>query len=139
MLQKVTNRPDAETVGWRAFYDLGRIFDSKTWEWKDLPENGVQVIVFYDRVRPYRAARLGDDYFWFFPETGMFDSCTDAEVQADPMRIPPKAIDRGLVKNGKELPEATYNAIMLNALNTSGDHTYWKSPENEAGRIDKHG
>lgn len=137
MLQKITNRPDSETMGWRAIYDRGREFSSDQIAWADLPEHGVQIIIFYDRVRPYRAARIGEDHYWYFPETGMFDSCTDAEIEKDPERIPQEAKDRNLVKRGKEIPTRRFEAIMRRALGPHGPRRYWLSPGNEHERIDK--
>jgi hypothetical protein len=139
----VTNRPDAETIGWRALFSQGQayvLYSSDVTAWADLPSTGVQVIVFYDIVRPYRAARLGDDFYWYFPETGEFDSCTQAEIDAGDKAIPQDAIDRGLVKDGKEIPLAKYRLIEQAALG-AGDKTtlMWQSPERENERVGKHG
>jgi hypothetical protein len=49
-------------LGWRAFYDGGRVFDSRETEWKDMPYDGVQVIVAYLE----RGERIisGHDYYF---------------------------------------------------------------------------
>jgi hypothetical protein len=140
---KVTNRPDAETIGWRALFSQGQgyvLYNSDVTQWADLPSDGVQIIVFYDIVRPYRSARLGEDFYWYFPETGEFDSCTQADIDAGDKTIPQDAIDRGLVKNGKEIQLAKYQAIEQAALG-DGDQAglMWLSPERENERVGKRG
>jgi len=63
-----------KVIGWRAWYADGSKYDSKTTKWKDLPEDGVLVVVLYfDDKRPdgklLRRINTGGD--WYFKAKGL--------------------------------------------------------------------
>ncbi|MCK5557274.1 MAG: hypothetical protein KAJ01_02780, partial [Candidatus Hydrogenedentes bacterium] len=60
-------------IGWRAWYDHDRKFDSATTSWADLPDDGMQVLVVYyeDDNRmlfgPSPDMRVAQDYYFRVP------------------------------------------------------------------------
>lgn len=52
----------AKLVGWKIYFDDGRVFSSREGEWKDAPVDGVQVLVeFYDDGT--RSLHVERDYY----------------------------------------------------------------------------
>ena len=86
-------------AGWRAYYP-DEVYAADETEWRDLPEEGVQVIVlFYEEhaaegVR-YRKLLDGDDFYYHVPDSDVFGSTNDRED------IP----DEAIVKQGLEISD----------------------------------
>ena len=99
-------------AGWRVFYP-GETYASNETEWRDLPDEGVQVIVLYyqeyaaEGVR-YRKLLDGHDYYWHVPGTDTFDETNDRD------EIP----DEAIVKAGLELPDEDFHTVKGRAVNS---------------------
>ena len=57
---------DRSVVGWRVWYDGGRTFDSRTMQWADLPDDGLQVMVVY-YANGNRSMESGNDIYFEAP------------------------------------------------------------------------
>lgn len=90
-------------IGWRAWYDHSRKYDSATTKWEDLPDDGMQVLVVYyeddNRMMfgPSPDQRSGVDHYFQVPgpDGEMIygsNSDTDTEILA---RYPGAIIKRG--------------------------------------------
>ena len=99
-------------AGWRVFYP-DETYAGDDIEWRDLPDEGVQVIVLYyeefatEGVR-YRKLLDGDDFYYHVPGTDVFGSTNDRD------EIP----DEALVKAGLELPDEDFHTIKDRAVNS---------------------
>lgn len=63
-----------KVIGWRAWYADGSKYDSETTEWRDLPDDGVLIIVLYfDDKRPdgKPLRRINSGVDWYFKATGL--------------------------------------------------------------------
>lgn len=63
-----------KVIGWRAWYADGSKYDSKTTKWKDLPDDGVLIIVLYlDGKRPdgKPLRRINSGVDWYFKAKGL--------------------------------------------------------------------
>ena len=100
-------------AGWRAFYP-DEVYASTGTEWRDLPDEGVQVIVlFYEEhaaegVR-YRKLLDGDDFYYHILDTDVFGS------EMDPDEIP----DEAIVKEGLEIPDNEFFNIKQEAVDST--------------------
>lgn len=56
-------------IGWRVYYGDGKEFSSETTEWRELPEDGVAVVIVY-QSNGKRLLCLGDDWYflWTAPD-----------------------------------------------------------------------
>ena len=101
---KLSNRLKSKhgIVGWRAWYTGGRVYDSASCSWEDLPELGVLVILLYCRER-HRSRRLsGRSLYWREPtEDGFIYGHDDA---ADAI-LPEGAERKGWLKRGEYVTE----------------------------------
>lgn len=61
-----------KVVGWRAWYTDGSKYNSKDTKWKDLPDDGVVVIVLYFDNKTRRIMDGSDWYFRAKHESGDF-------------------------------------------------------------------
>lgn len=50
-------------IGWRAWFDNGRVYDSRQHTWSDLPDDGVLVIMLYHASGTKRILSGSDYYF----------------------------------------------------------------------------
>lgn len=100
-------------VGWRVWYADGSVFSSTDTEWRDLPDDGVQVVVLYYRGiapdgHPLRRIIMGADQYWSDGES--YDGVNDP---------PEKIVARypgALVKAGKTVPDHLFHGIKTRAL-----------------------
>lgn len=63
-----------KVIGWRAWYADGSKYDSKTTNWRDLPDDGVLIIVLYfDDKRPdgKPLRRINSGVDWYFKARGL--------------------------------------------------------------------
>lgn len=74
---------------WRAWYDDGSVYDSRTTTWADVPEHGLQVVMLY-LDPPHRQIMQGEDEF----------------------RLPGEAA----VRYGRWMDDASYQQIVDEAL-----------------------
>ena len=100
-------------AGWRVFYSDETYAADET-EWRDLPDEGVQVVVLYYEefaavgVR-YRKLLDGHDFYYHVPGTNVFGSTNDRD------EIP----DEALAKAGLELPDEVFHTIKGRAADSS--------------------
>lgn len=65
-----------KVIGWHAWYADGSKYDSKTTKWRDLPDDGVLVIVLYfNSKRPdgKHLRRINSGVDWYFRAKGLKD------------------------------------------------------------------
>lgn len=110
-----------DVVGWRAWYRGGRVYDSKTTAWADLPDDGViQIYLFMDERdktsrMPYRRGMACSDYYWYVPGEDVYGSCNADEM------LPTEIIRRypgALIKKGRWVSEQEYADVMLESYET---------------------
>ncbi|MHA2279264.1 MAG: hypothetical protein ACXAC5_00010 [Promethearchaeota archaeon] len=101
-----------QIVGWKAWYD-GAIYNSKEHSWKDLPNDGLQVVVLYTNKRLRsddgwcRRIWSGVDYYWTTPESGSEIFCGDEN--------PTERYPGAIIKRGKWIPLERYEKIRQEA------------------------
>ena len=145
-------------IGWRAWYSTGgphTEYDSTTTLWQNLPSKGWQAGVFYCQTRPYRKILMGTDYYFKRPaeaswqflgdaeknhrywrekmaDGSVFQTCTQEELDAALVDIPPIVWSSNWVKEGKEIALAKFEEIRALA------EAAWEAPGSlEATRTDK--
>ena len=100
-------------AGWRAYYP-DEAYAADDTEWRDLPDEGVQVIVLYyeehatEGVR-YRKLLDGHDYYYHVPDSDVFGETNDRD------EIPNEAI----VHQGLEIPDADFQNIKQEAVEST--------------------
>ena len=114
---KVNNITDYEIIGWKAWYENDQFFESKTTDWKKLPDDGVLAVIIYSKfIQPnkenMRKVWDGYDYYFTTPESGLEVFCSDEE--------PSKRYPGACIKRGKWVPileMQKINAITRKATN----------------------
>ena len=88
--------------GWRFWYTLGRVFDSRETSWEDLPESGALFLVVYEDSEtpagyPFRRTYSGGDWYWRGGccEYGVSGSTDRLDVWIEPPPFPPAVLKRG--------------------------------------------
>ena len=115
---------DRTIVAWRAWYTNGRVYDSETTRWEDLPETGVLFIRLYYRTRPYGRYMSGSDYYW-----RSVDGAIYAHDHVLSAQIPQECWDASLVKRGEWTTDQEMADVMYGAVDTA-------TAPNENDRID---
>ncbi len=85
---------DHSVIGWRAWYDGGRTFTSKTTEWVNLPDDGMQAMVIYFATGN-RTMESGNDFYFQVPGTPLtviYGSESRSKSKADIRKRYPGAI-----------------------------------------------
>lgn len=101
-------------IGWRIWYEHNRVFESRTFQWKDLPDDGLIIVILYENKRlksgkgHYRRICANKSYYWIVPPNSL-DVFYDDE---NPVERYPGAI----VKRGKWVPYAEYEAVMQKSM-----------------------
>ena len=112
----VKNIQDYEVIGWRAWFEKEQIFDSKTHNWENIPDDGVLIIVQYHKIihpntkERYRRTWSGVDYYWTTPESKLEVFCGDES----PIERYPGAV----IKRGKWVPVVEMETANEIARNT---------------------
>lgn len=101
-------------VGWRAWYDNGVVYDSRTTQWRDLPTDGLQVVVLYmdeehSPGRPYRQIIMGMDYVW--PSGNDYTGKEGSQ---------PAGVNPGILKRGRWMSDSAYADVVTAALASEG-------------------
>ena len=108
-------------TGWRAWYVGGRVYDSKTTAWADLPDDGViQIYLYMDRRdktsrMPYRRGMAGSDYYWHVPGESVYGCCDASEM------TPGQIAERypgALIKRGRWVSQKEYDAAIKESFET---------------------
>ena len=100
-------------AGWRVYYP-DEVYAADGTEWRDLPDEGVQVVVLYytefaaEGVH-YRKLLDGHDYYYHIPGTDEFGETNDRED------IP----DEAIVKKGLEIPDNEFFTIKQAAVDST--------------------
>ena len=110
---------DAAIVSWRAWYTGGRVFESTTTRWEDLPAEGALIFVLFRRTRPYRRMMLGVSLYWHIGDIYACDNAADALIP-----------EGASVKKGKWVTDVEFRAASEEAT------AAWEAP-NELERIDR--
>lgn len=89
--------PPTRVVGWKAFY-LDHTYTSKLIEWKDLPEDGLQVVILYYDVkdgmgRPTRLILSGQT--WYFSDGDQLFGANNDGLEENKQRYPTCTFKRG--------------------------------------------
>ena len=106
----------SKIIGFRAWYENDRIFDSKNTEWGDLPNDGLIVVMLYESRRlkgdngHYRIRMANSSFYWVVPPN-ILDVFHDDE---DPTERYPGAI----IKLGKWVPHEEYEAVVDSSMNS---------------------
>lgn len=107
---------ELKPIGWRVWFEAGKVFDSKTSSWKDLPDDGVIIVVVYHQKRlrsgdgHYRTRYANQDYYWTMPNAPDEIFCSNE----NPLERYPDAV----VKRGKWVPYDEYEKTCDKAMNT---------------------
>lgn len=96
-------RPDLTIVGWRAWYTDGRMYNSLTTDWVDLPAEGALVFTLYQRPRKRRRIMCGVTLYWKDDEKYCCDNTADADIPED---LPAEFVKRGKWVTDTELEAA---------------------------------
>ncbi|MHA2279266.1 MAG: hypothetical protein ACXAC5_00020 [Promethearchaeota archaeon] len=110
------NENDKTIIGFRAWYENSQVFDSKTITWENLPDDGLIVVILYENKRlrsgdgHYRRICSNKNYYWI-----VLPNLLDVFYDDDnPVERYPGAI----VKRGKWVPYAEYEAVTKEAMET---------------------
>lgn len=95
-----------EVVGWRAYYDGFRVFDSSDCNWTDLPDEGIVGVVVF-KTPPYREIVDGGD--WFYIEDNIPRTTDTADEWGE--WVNPPGYPDSIVKQGKVLPDEEWEAF----------------------------
>lgn len=101
---------DHTVVGWRAWYTEGRVYDSSSSRWEDMPHVGVVAIVVYHRTRPYRRIMVGGSLYWIKDTPKGVAYCMDDHRDA---LIAPEDWERHHVKRGLWVTDEEYADVRV--------------------------
>ena len=78
----------SKLIGWRAWYEGGRVFDSAGTRWEELPATGVVGFVEYEDTQtptgfPTRRIVANGDYFWLDEKTGRIEKTATSETRGE--------------------------------------------------------
>jgi len=108
-------------MGWRAWYVGGRVYDSKTTAWADLPDDGVIQVYLYMDTRdatsrmPYRRGMAGSDYYWYVPGEDVYGCCDASEMTPD---VIAKRYTGALIKCGRWVSQEEYDSVIKESFET---------------------
>jgi hypothetical protein len=102
-----------QIIGWKVWYEDGQVFDAKTYEWKNIPDDGVLLVMLYQEKRDtsgyrYRIIHQGNDYYWTTPSSGL-------EVFSS-NEHPGERYPGAIIKRGKWVPIVEYTQTVKKAL-----------------------
>lgn len=101
-------------AGWRVWYETGEVYDSKSSEWRSLPDDGVylKVVYYSDGTRQLQQA---DRYFVapHFSSEDIHGTCNDSNYEETKRRYP-----GAVFKRGKWGPDDYYRKIVDEALDS---------------------
>ena len=105
-----------QVIGWRVWYEDSTVYNSKEHHWKDLPNDGLQIVVLYMNKRLKhtkgwcRCMRSSSDYYWTTLESGLEIFCGDES--------PTERYPGAVVKRGKWMPITEFEKIRVEANNS---------------------
>ncbi len=83
----------AQVIGWRVWYDDGRVIDARQAPWEALPADGVQLVMLY-HAGGTRRVMQGNEYYWRWrSDFGLVYA--HADTRPDEARYPGAVILRG--------------------------------------------
>jgi hypothetical protein len=105
-----------EVLGWRCWYDDGKVYDSVKYDWKDLPDDGVLVKIIYYQDGT-KQIQQGMDYYYEAPH------CCGEVIRGTAM---PRddvfgRYDGAVVKRGRWTPDEFYQQVVDMALASQWD------------------
>ena len=108
---------DYTLISWRAWYANGRIYDSGSTCWEDLPEHGFLRANMYYRTRPYIKKLQGKSVYWV-ERTGRglvycFDDSKDAIISDGAKREQRVKYGKWVTDNEWEYVRALANAALV--------------------------
>lgn len=103
-------------IGFRTWYENDKVYDSKSTTWKELPDDGLIVVILYENKRLrsddgyYRRILSNKSFYWVMPDNPL-DVFYDDEN-------PTKRYPGAIIKLGKWVDYDQYEAVTVTAMET---------------------
>ena len=104
-----------KVVGWRAYYEGRRVYDSHYTTWADLPADGFVEAYLY-KEGGYREQMAGMDHYFYVADTDVYGYSNDAVDEIE-SRYPGADIKKGKWVSSEEMAEIQ---------ETAKDFLWWK-------------